>query len=340
MKTQNIFMSAAMLTVFLLATLSLVIRLAQLVTEVIRLTVRTIAKIDWLKGSLTLLSEFDWIFSRVNKVVNSVRSSLEDWMTSATVEPTTILSLLGENNFLNKAMKIQRFLTSAAMLTVFVFLVALSLIVQLFHSANQAFLLGCKAVKEIQKWLLTVIGNGIIDTAHSSLEDSMLSMVVKPTSQNQLLPNANSFPSERTAFEEYVIASLDPIAQHVQPVIANSLESAVASTTLILSAATTFPSERTAFECHATSAITSSLELAVAEPDEAISIEAIVEPVTAKPLGKAVTKKTSKRELSKLTALQLQNLITEAVKKDNSLVTPKSYKKAKKAVLVDWLMAN
>ena len=128
----------------------------------------------------------------------------------------------------------------------------------------------------------------------------------------------------------------------------------------MLTAAKSFPSERTAFEECAVKAITHSLELTVAE--SIASLEAIVE-VTAQPLGRVITigsetgliplsfpgvyvqrtpkqEKLSKSELNSLTVPELRDRIAKAVKNNNSLVAPKSYKKAKKVVLVDWLMAN
>lgn len=253
-------------------------------------------------------------------------------------------------------MKTQNIFTSAAMLAIFV-LATLNLVIGLVQSAVEAIQstlaailfvakIACKAVKFIQQvlykfdWVLSAI-NGIVDFVHSSLEDWMVSTVQPdPTNQLTLLISTSSFPSERTALEEYTVKAT------------NFLELVVASTKplLILTGAKPFPLERTAFEYHAQSAIASSLELAVAEPVE----------VTAEPLGKAITigkgteliplsfpgvyvqrapkKKQTKSELSKLTIPQLRDQIKKVAKNNNSLVVPGT--KARKPALVDWLLAN
>ena len=252
-------------------------------------------------------------------------------------------------------MKTQNIFMSAAMLAIFV-LATLNLVIGLVQSAIEVIQsilaailfvakIACKAVKFIQQvlykfdWVLSAI-NGIVDFVHSSLEDWMVSTVQpKPTNQSTLLlASAKPFPSERTAFEEYTVKAT------------NSLELVVAPTKpLMLIGTKPFPLERTAFERHVQSAIANSLELAVTEPVE----------VTAEPLGKAITigketklialsfpgayvqrtpKKQTKSELSKLTIPQLRDRIAKIVENNNSLVVPKS--KVKKAVLVDWLLAN
>jgi hypothetical protein len=274
-------------------------------------------------------------------------------------------------------MKLQNILMSAAMLAVFV-LATLNLVIGLIQSAIevvQAILatilfvakVACKAVKAIRQalsdfnWLLSAI-YGIVDTLHTSLENWMISTVPKPTNNDRPTPilNAKSFPSERTAFEKVAIAFLELIAQPTKPQSAtNSLELPIGFTKqLTLVGAAPIPSERTAFEYHAISAITHSLELAVA--DKTIkSLEVIVE-VTAEPLGKVITigkqtevlalsfpgvyvqrtppkKKKSKRELSNLTIPQLRKKIADVV--NNSAVVPPK-KSANKPVLVEWLLAN
>lgn len=305
MKTQNIFMSAAMLAFFLLATLSLVIRLVQFAVETVQtvlVAILFVAKIacKMVKATQHLLSSFEWLLSAIQGIFDAIHSSLEGWMVS---------------------------------------------------------------------------------TVPSDPTDD------RPT---PLLASANPFPSERTAFEEKAIASLEPIAQHVQPATTNSLELAIAPTTLMLTVAKSFPSERTAFEYYAISLIANHLKrqthqialvwraihaestllsycvgagkTAIASVSHELTEEAIVE-VTAQLLGRVITignetgliplsfpgmyiqrtpkqEKLSKSELESLTASELRDRIAKAVKNNNSLVAPKSYKKAKKAVLVNWLMAN
>jgi hypothetical protein len=271
-------------------------------------------------------------------------------------------------------MKLQNIFMSVAMLAVFV-LATLNLIIRLIQSAIEVVQVilatilfvakvACKAVKAIQQalsgfnWLLSAI-DGIVDTLQTSLENWMISTIPKPTNNDRptSILNAKSFPSERTAFEKAAIASLESSAQRKPQPATNSLELPVALTTLMLVGAAPIPLERTAFEYQVTSAIARSLELAVAEPDEAIkSLEAIV-PVTTEPLGKVITigkqteilalsfpgvyvqrtpkKKKSKRELNQLTILKLRELIAES---SSSVAKPK--KSAKKPALVDWLMVN
>jgi hypothetical protein len=277
-------------------------------------------------------------------------------------------------------MKLQNILMSAAMLAMFV-LATMNLVIGLVQRivevtqtilATTLFIakIACKVVKNIRQvlnrfdWLLSMI-EATVDTLHSSLEDWMISTVPIPTNDDRPTPslNAKSFPSERTAFEKVAIASLELISHINQQSATNSLELLpVAPTkTLMLPSALTIPPEKNAFEYHAISAITSSLELAVAEPESTIkSLEAIVEAivqVTTEPLGKVITigktteliplsllgvyvqrtpkKKRSKSELSKLTVPKLRELIAES---NSSVAKPK--KSAKKSVLVDWLLAN
>lgn len=254
-------------------------------------------------------------------------------------------------------MKTQNIFIPVAMLAIFV-LAALNTVIGLVQSVVEVIQaivaailfvakIACKAVKSIQQvlhrldWVLSAI-DGIVDFVHSSLENWMVS-TVQPEPVNKstlLLASAKPFPSERTAFEEYTVKATT-----------NSLELVVAPTKpLMLTGAKPFPLERTAFERHAQSVIANSLELAVTEPVE----------VTAEPLGKAITigketelialsfpgvyvqrtpkKKKSKSELSKLTIPQLRDRIAKIVENNNSLVVPRS--KVKKAVLVDWLLAN
>lgn len=323
MKLQNVFTSAAMLVIFVLATLSLVIRLVQFVVETVQtilVAILFVAKIACkaVKVIQRLLSSFEWALSAIQGVFEFVHSSLEDWMVSTIPsEPTDDRPTPTDDR------------PTPTLLLV---------------SANP------------------------FPSERTAFEKSAIAFLkpIAPTKPILILIGANPFPLERTAFEypaqpviasslELVIPESEAInSQSIAPksqTATSSLELSVAPTeTLMLTPAATFSSERTVFEYHAISAIACSLELAIVEPVEVIT----------KPLGKVITigksteltplsfpgvyvqrtpkKKPIKGELSKLTIPQLRELIAEAVKNNNSLVVPKS--KAKKAVLVDWLMAN
>jgi hypothetical protein len=93
MKVQNIFMSAAMLAIFVLATLNLIIGLFQRVIEIMQavlVTTLVIAKIACkaVKVFQQLLEVFDWVLSEIVNTVDSIHSSLEDWMVSTVPIPT------------------------------------------------------------------------------------------------------------------------------------------------------------------------------------------------------------------------------------------------------------
>jgi hypothetical protein len=274
-------------------------------------------------------------------------------------------------------MKLQNIFMSAAMLAIFV-LATLNLVIGLVQcclKVVQSILaatlfvakIACKFVKSVRQvlnsldCLLSVIDEAV-NTIYSSLEDWMVSTVpipiVPPNKSTALLTSAATFSSERTAFEERAIVSIESIFQRKPQSATNSLELPVALTKpLMLVGAAPIPLERTAFEYHAISAIARSLELVIAESESTVKSREAIVPIIPKLLGEVITigkateliplsvpgvyvqrtpkKKRSKNELSKLTIPKLRELIAES---SSSVAKPK--KSAKKSVLVDWLMVN
>lgn len=176
MKLQNVFVSAAMLAIFVLATLNTAIRLVQFVIEVVQTILATILFVARIvckavKAIQHLLNGFEWLLSAIDAAVDTIHSSLEEWMVSTVQpEPPTNQSY------------------------------PLLLNAKSFPSGRTAF----------QKYAVKAIARSLEPIAQQIKPQSAivsLDPAVAPR-KTLMLPGAATIPSEKIAFEHHAISAI------------------------------------------------------------------------------------------------------------------------------------